>query len=81
MNRFSFVGSLTLANAVAAIASAHPGHGASESSTLTHYLTEPVHLGWGLPLGLILGVLVWRRLSAIPARHRTQDLTASDRDV
>ncbi len=51
----------------AATAWAHPGHGTpGESETITHYLTEPVHVGAGVLflLAVFFLVRVLRRLFA-----------------
>ena len=43
------------------ISIAHPGHGTTDGYTITHYLTEPVHLVIPLSI-LIVGVIYFRYL-------------------
>jgi hypothetical protein len=38
-----------------ALASAHPGHGHTDPASVTHYVTEPVHV---LPLALAVALIV-----------------------
>ena len=56
--------------ALASTASAHPGHGADGGSfQMTHYLTEPFHLGmlFLLATAVVGGWLVTKRRRAIRA--------------
>ncbi|HRX82759.1 MAG TPA: hypothetical protein P5307_27020 [Pirellulaceae bacterium] len=51
----------------AAVAQAHPGHGEpGDDFGLTHYLTEPLHIGVGLGLlvaAVCVSRLIWKSIS------------------
>ncbi len=46
------------------VASAHPGHGATEATSWSHYLAEPIHVTpWAAALlAAAASVLAWRWL-------------------
>lgn len=52
------------------LAPAHPGHGATEPSSWTHYLTEPLHVGV-LAAVTVAAVLSLRALRNHASRDRS----------
>jgi hypothetical protein len=48
---------------LAATAAAHPGHGVTESTSVAHYVVEPLHAApWLAALAALFGCLAWRLL-------------------
>lgn len=79
MHRLSFLATL-LFLAIPGVTLAHPGHGSTEPSSITHFVLEPVH---AVPL-VVLGVLTVgmalfvrrRRVAKAPVK-RLRDIAAS----
>ena len=70
MTRYSLITASTASLAIAAVAHAHPGHGEpGDDFSLTHYATEPVHLGVGICL-FCAAVAMITLLRAVYSRHQ-----------
>lgn len=59
---------------VSGTALAHPGHGAvSDSMSLAHYASDPLHLlPWVLAAGAVLVLVQWRLRRTLQARERRE---------
>jgi hypothetical protein len=72
MTRYSLITASIVSLAFSTAASAHPGHGEpGDDFSLTHYATEPMHLGAGFGL-LLAAVVAIGLLRAAYVRRRRQ---------
>ena len=73
MTRYSPLAASIASFAFASLAHAHPGHGEpGDDFSLTHYLTEPLHLGVGICL-FLSAVAVIGLLRTAYLRRRRQE--------
>jgi len=67
-----------------AVAFGHAGHGATEASSPTHYLLEPIHavpIVIAVLLVVAVGRGIWKRLCqpiTVDSTHRSSDVTTTE---
>lgn len=69
----SAIAALSLVAATSVLA--HPGHGTTESSTIVHYLSEPLHIALGAAAVLAIvaiGVVLKRANAKKPAAQKQE---------